>query len=198
MAGDCHGAHCQLNETNKQSMSFEVRPRRRKERDERLWRAAPWTPSRALTWGKEKHGTILGWIKAWNADLCCVGETWGWEGRTSRERWSRAHGVKAGEANSGLGEGGVKPPSVDKKTLMLWKWWEPRKNRGGRSHWLGGGRGFCLSEVTESRAESYTIGWVNCIEEVMFGNVCCRWKTVASQEQTQGSVNSAKEPWSCE
>lgn len=97
-----------------------------------------WTPSRALTWGKEKHGTVLGWIKARNADLCCVGETRGWEGRTSREGWSRAHGVKAGETNSGLGEAWVKPPSVDKKTLMLWKWWEPRENRDGRSHWLGG------------------------------------------------------------
>lgn len=97
-----------------------------------------WTPSGALTWGKEKHGTVLGWIKARNADLCCVGETWGWEGRTSREGWSRAHGVKAGETNSGLGEAWVKPPSVDKKTLMLWKWWEPRENRGGRSHWLEG------------------------------------------------------------
>lgn len=74
-----------------------------------------WTPSGALTWGKEKHGTVLGWIKTWNADLCCVGETRGWEGRTSREGWSRAHGVKAGETNSGLGEAWVKPPSVDKK-----------------------------------------------------------------------------------
>lgn len=138
-----------------------------KERDEKLWRAAPWTPSRVLTWGKEKHGTVLGRIKAWNADLCCVGESRGWEGRTSREGWSRAHGVKAGETNSGLSEAGVKPPSVDKKTLMLWKWWEPRERRGGRSHWLGEPPGQCLSEVTESRAESYTVGWVSCIEEVM-------------------------------
>lgn len=129
MAVDCHGTRCQSNETNEQSMSFDVIPRRMKERDERLWWAVPWTPSRALIWGKEKHRTVLGWIKAWNADLCCVGETWGWEDRTSREGWSRAHGVKAGETNSGLNEAGVRPPSVDKDTDALKMVGTKRKQR---------------------------------------------------------------------